>query len=110
MGNNNALEMFRYTFPDLIVVGGSSNGKPEVAVETVFLNAYRMNELLHDADKDKTQASGLAGKNYDFLRPGPAGSRPSGRSSTPSFSAPLHGHGRGPRRRRRHVRLMLARR
>ncbi len=69
MGNNNALEMFRYTFPDLIVVGGSSNGKPEVAVENVFMNAYRMNEMLHDADKDKTQAGGIAGKHYDFLRP-----------------------------------------
>ncbi len=69
MGNNNALEMFRYTFPDLIVVGGSANGKAEVAVENVFMNAYRMNEMRHAADKDKTQAGGLAGKHYDFLRP-----------------------------------------
>ncbi|MFA6292104.1 MAG: DUF6259 domain-containing protein, partial [Victivallales bacterium] len=65
MGNNNALEMFRYTFPDLIVVGGSANGKAEVAVEYVFMNAYRMNEMLHDADKDKTLAGGLTGKGYD---------------------------------------------
>lgn len=69
MGNNNALEMFRYTFPDLIVVGGSANGNAEVAVENVFMNGYRMNEMMHDADKDKTQAGGLAGKGYDYLRP-----------------------------------------
>ena len=62
MSCQNAMEMFRYTFPDLIVIGGAANGDPKTALEQVYMNAYRMNDMLHLSDTKAYRA-------YDFLRP-----------------------------------------